>query len=165
MGLSLMNSLSDQQRRINELTAALAAAEHRGDQAEIELRTERRKNVAIEKGVQKLRQLLSPFHQWVGVVFGEFDAMGVSGAGSGEVSDSPAPLKHSAVWDAWKGRLSPLAGRFIDALLTQPMTQTQLRIAAGCAKGSVPSTVSELHRAGLINKQGGKGGKISLKEM
>lgn len=160
MSMSILSPLPDQQRRINELTLALEAAEARGDRLENELRAERRKNSATEKGVAELRTILSPLYQALGMVFGQIESMGVT-------SDpgSPDRSKNSSVWEAWKGRLSPLAGRFIDALLTQPMTQTQLRIAAGCAKGSVPSTVSELHKAGLINKQGGKGGKISLKEM
>jgi len=162
MGLSLMSPLPDQQRRISELTAALEAADQRGDRLEGELRTERRKNATIEKGVAELRAILSPLYQALGMIFGQIEAMGISGTSSPSTGTGMDPRK-AAIWEDWKRKMPGIPARFIDALMMHgELTQAQLRLHAKCAVGSVAGVVSQLYKAGLISKNGGK---VTLKEL
>jgi len=80
-----------------------------------------------------------------------------------QIAGSAPDIRLKAAWENWKSKLPGLPARFIDALLLHgPMTQTQLRIAVGCAAGSVASIVSTLWKAGLIDKNSGR---ISLKQL
>jgi len=127
-------------------------------QLEESLRQERAKVMQVESGVQKLRAVLGPLYNGLQMIYGEMDAMGVL-----ESPSSAMAPQVSRAWENWKQKLGGLPARFIDALLVHgSMTQTQLRIAVGCAAGSVAGVVCTLNKAGLINKNGGK---ISLKEL
>lgn len=123
-----------------------------------ELRTERQKTSRIESGVRELRHVLDPLRRALMKIYDEIDQMEVSGSSVPELD-----ARKKQAWDNWKQQLGGLPGRFIDALLLHgAMTQTQLRIAVGCAQGSVAGAVCALNKAGLINKANGK---ISLKEL
>jgi hypothetical protein len=127
-------------------------------QLEEALRQERTKVMQVENGVQKLRQFLGPLYNSLQMIYGEIDDMGLSPA-----QESAVPPQVSRAWENWKQKLGGIPARFIDALMIHgSMTQTQLRIAVGCAQGSVAGAVCVLNKAGLINKNGGK---ISLKEL
>lgn len=159
MGLSVINPVPDQQRRIHELTQALEAADQRGDRLDAELRTERRKNAAIEKGVAELRTILSPLYQALGMVFGQIEAMGVSGSGSTAASTT----RNSAVWESWKQQLGGKTGAAIDVLLLHgEMSAQQLRIHLKCGNEYVYKVITKLANANLINR---REGKVSLKEL
>lgn len=159
MGLSVINPVPDQQRRIHELTQALEAADQRGDRLDAELRTERRKNAAIEKGVAELRTILSPLYQALGMVFGQIEAMGVSGSGSTAASTP----RNSAVWESWKQQLGGKTGAAIDVLLLHgEMSAQQLRIHLKCGNEYVYKVITKLANANLINR---REGKVSLKEL
>jgi hypothetical protein len=158
-GMTLSSPLPDPQRRIDELTLALQAADERGDRLEAELRAERRKNANTEKGVAELRKLLAPFYQWLGMVFGHIDAMGLTWDGS---ANSSAP-KNSAVWESWKQQLGGKTGAAIDVLLLHgEMSAQQLRIHLKCGNEYVYKVITKLANANLINR---REGKISLKEL
>ena len=170
MSMVPFTPLPDQQRRINELTAALAEAEHRGDQLEVELKAERRKNAATEKGVHHLRQLLSPFHQWMGLVFGEFDSMGVGELPLGEQPDDPtrtmSPRK-VAVWESWIEKLGgkdSFAGKMISALLQHgALTSKQIAIHIGTKRmATVYEATVKVNKAGILDKNGDR---FSLKDL
>lgn len=123
-----------------------------------ELRQERGKANQVESGAAALRVFLRPLHSALLQVFGEMDNMGVS-ASSSSVPDS----RVAAIWADWKQKFPGHPSKAIDALLLHgSMTQGQLRIAVGCATGTISNVVSILNKAGLINKNGGK---ISLKEL
>lgn len=159
MGLSIINPVQDQQRRINELTQALEAADERGDRLEAELRTERRKNATMEKGVTELRTILSPLYQALGMVFGQIEAMGVIGS-SPAASSAP---RNSAVWESWKQQLGGKTGAAIDVLLLHgEMSPAQLRIHLKCGNEYVYKVITKLANANLINR---REGRISLKEL
>ena len=116
---------------------------------------------SLEAGTGRLRAALTPLYGALQHVFGDLDDMGV------EMPNAPAnsgiDSRQKAIWDSWKQKLDPQAGKAIEALLTHgALNQTQLRIHIGCAKGSVPGIVFRLNKAGLIDKNGGK---ISLKEL
>ena len=122
-----------------------------------QLRQEKLKAVSVGRGVTQLREILSPMFNGLKMVFGEIDAMGVVDAPSAPDS------RVAAIWSDWKQKFPGHPSRAIDALLLHgSMTQGQLRIAVGCATGTISNVVSILNRAGLINKNGGK---ISLKEL
>ena len=163
MSLSVFNPLPDQQKRINELTKALEASDERGDRLENELRVERRKNVAIEKGVAELRSILSPLYQALGMVFGQIEVMGVKEAAVGVGGTPVADLRTKAVWDSWKQKLGEGPAKIIDALLLhREMSTQQLAIATQYHRTSIPAMIFKLNKAGLLNKSGGK---FSLKEL
>lgn len=126
-----------------------------------DLAAERAKGGSVEAGAAKLRKILGPLYGALGQIFGEIGEMGVEDRTSSSASQTDPRVK--AAWDSWKTRLSPMAGRFIDALMVHgSVNRTQLRIAVGCGESSVTNTIYELNKAGLINKNGNK---VSLKEL
>jgi hypothetical protein len=124
---------------------------------ERELEAEHTRNVSISSGAQELRQILAPLYHALGLIFGQVEAMNLPGTATG------IDPRKAAIWAEWKQKLPGHPAKFIDALLIHgSLTQTQLRIHAKCAAGSVPGVVSKLWQAGLINKNNGK---ISLKDI
>ena len=112
----------------------------------------------VEGGVSRLRTALTPLYQALQQIYGDIDAMEISP----ESGNGMDPRK-AAVWEDWKRKMPGIPSRFIEALLLHgELTQTQLRLHAKCAQGSVAGVVSQLWKAGLINKNGGR---ISLKEI
>ena len=159
MGLSLLNAMPDPQAQLRTLQQELYNRNRQLAEAEEALRQERLKSASLEKGVAILREILNPLHQGLNLVFGQIDEMGVA---SGSSTTGMDPRK-AAVWEDWKRKLPGIPARSIDALMLHgELTQTQLRLHAKCAVGSVAGVVSQLWKAGLINKNGGR---ISLKEL
>jgi hypothetical protein len=158
MSLTL-TAIPNPQQQLESLQRELYQRNRQIAELEETLRQERAKNASIERGVGELRTVLSPLYQALGHVFGEIEHMGVGEVASGSTMSPRA----QAAWANWKQKLGGLPAKFIDALMVHgSMTQTQLRIAVGCANGSVAGVVSTLWKAGLINKNSGK---ISLKEL
>ncbi len=121
-----------------------------------ELSRERNRETQVESGVRELRRVLDPLYRALQMVYGEIGELGI------QPGLDLHPAK-AAAWENWKKKLGGLPARFIDVLMIHgEMTQTQLRIAVGCAAGSVAGVVCTLNKAGLINKAGGK---VSLKEL
>lgn len=148
--LMLNGDVDDRNQTIESLRARI-------NQLTVALEDERHKSSRVESGVRELRHVLDPLYRALQQIYDEMDSMGVQ-----ELGASVNP-RVSAAWENWKHKLGGNPARFIDALLLHgPMTQTQLRIAVGCAAGSVAGVVCALNKAGLINKAGGK---ISLKEL
>lgn len=121
------------------------------------------------RALTALRQQLSPLYRALQRVFGELDEAGVADApatGTAAPSNSAAPRQDArvaAIWDSWKVRLGPASAAVIDALLLQPnMNTTQLAIAIGKSRNTVPNLIFKLNQAGLITKNGGR---FSLKEL
>ncbi len=112
----------------------------------------------FHRGLNEFRDSVRPMFDGLCRVFGQLDR--IPGANSSESVTTP---RASAAWESWKQKLGGQAAKAIDALLLHgTMNQVQLRIHIGCANGSTPGIVSQLWKAGLINKNGGK---ISLKEL
>ena len=156
-----MNPLPDLRQQVESLQRELYKRNQQLNEVEEALRQERLKSAALERGVSRLKQALSPVYDGLRMIFGEIDAMGVGDAGVAATSGMD-PRK-AAVWEDWKRKMPGIPARFIDALMLHgELTQTQLRLHAKCAQGSVAGVVSQLWKAGLINKNGGR---ISLKEL
>ena len=121
------------------------------------------------RALSMLRRQLNPLYRAMQAVFGELDAAGVVDepmaagepprpAATGAVDD-----RTRAVYESWKARLGPMAGKVIDALLVHgDMNTTQLSIAAQIHRTNVPKVIYKLNQAGLINKNGGR---FSLKAL
>lgn len=163
MSMTVFNPLPDQQYRIEDFAKAIGMLEERADRLELELRDERRKNQAIEKGVGELRTILSPLYQALGMVFGQIDAMGFSGV---EPSTSAPVTKSSPAWESWKQKMgaNSAAAKIIDMLMLHgKLNNTQIRIHLGTSRmQTVYDAISKLNKAGLLNKNGDE---FSLKEL
>jgi ribosomal protein L29 len=135
--------------------ATIRALEDRVRELERSLEDERAQNISNNAGAQELRKILAPLYGALQMVFGELNKL--------ESNPDPYDNHKAGVWEDWKRKMPGHPAKFIDALLIHgALTQTQLRIHAQCAAGSVPGVVSKLWQAGLINKNNGK---ISLKEI
>lgn len=104
-----------------------------------------RMQVSVSEFVNRLR----PLHQMLDSFFG------------GTTGDSPAsapsgtPMPHNRdAWTAWKQQLPERCGRIIDALLVQPLTQTQMKTFCKMDQATVSRMVSILDRNGLVERDG-----------
>jgi hypothetical protein len=162
--MSLLHSptiLPPPHNRIAELTRENDALKAEIRELKFKLQRADESLMAVENGASRVRTVLTPLYQALQQLFGDFEVMGV-----GEGAQAEADPRKSQAWENWKARLGTMPGRFIDALLVHgAMTQTQLRIAVGCNRSSVAPTVCRLNKAGLIDKESGKGGKIKLKTL
>lgn len=158
---------ADMQRELIATRRERDEAEAKVAELEADLVRERAKSKTVERGVQKLRQQLSPLHQALGMVFGEIEAMGIEerspeSFGKSEVID---PRKVRA-WDDWKQKMgaSSAAAKIIDFLMIHgELTQTQMRIHLGTNRmQTVYDACSKLNKAQILNKNGDK---FSLKEL
>ena len=153
----------DPERRRRELEAEVDDLHNQLDDKDAELRRERQKMAAVERGVAELRTVLNPLYQALQHIYGEIDAMGVGES----VSTAAAPtVRASAAWESWKQKLGPnsAAAKIIDILMLHgELTHTQLRIHIGTSRmQTVYDAVSKLNKAALLNKNGDK---FSLKEL
>ena len=160
MSMAVFTPLPDPMKIAAELRREIEKLRAQLETAQEELRQERQKTAAMESGVRQLRAVLTPLYQALAHIFGEIDAMGVGAMPPTATGVDP---RKAAVWEDWKQKLGGQAAKAIDALLLHgELTQTQLRLHIGCARGSVPGIVYQLNKAALINKNGGR---ISLKEL
>jgi hypothetical protein len=134
-----------------------------GDLAVANAERDRAQATAI-RAVGNLRNQLTPLFQALKMVFGEMDAVAPAGvAVPGQEVVSTVSPRELQVWEAWKKKMPGKAAEFIDILLTHgEMNAAQLKIAGKCASDTVYQTIHRLHKAGLINKNGGK---VSLKKL
>jgi hypothetical protein len=141
-------ALEDELRDLrNELMHANAAA------------TQAKRDTA--RALANLRRQLNPLYRALKDVFGELDAAGVEDSAP-TVAGASNP-RVAAVWESWKSKLGAGAAKCIDALLLHgDMNTQQLSIATGYHRNTVPQYVSQLNKAGLINKNGGR---FSLKSL
>lgn len=112
------------------------------------------------RALSALRRQLSPLYRALQQVFGELDTVGVD-----ESADpvSAAVNRTSPVWAAWKQRVSPSAGRVIDALMIHGELNIQsICVAATMGRNTVYTAIAELKKAGVLNKNGGR---FSLKQL
>lgn len=127
-------------------------------QLEVDLATEKARSKQTLEGAAELKLVLTPLYKGLRHIFGEFDAIGVQDVSS---ASSGGDKKLSAAWESWKKKLGGKAAMAIDVLfLHGEMNATQLRIHLQCGNDYVYNVISQLHKAGIINKNGGK---ISLK--
>jgi DNA-binding transcriptional ArsR family regulator len=119
-----------------------------------------------QRALVALRQTLSPLHKVLLAIFGELDSAEVYGDEGKYQSSTPTAAddpRIAAVWQAWKHRLGTTASKVIDALLLHgEMNTSQIAIASGLSRKTVPTGIYQLKQAGLINKNGGR---FSLKEL
>lgn len=109
------------------------------------------------RALSALRQQLNPLYRALQAVFGEIEASGIS-------DDGPAPTnaRIAAVWENWKSKVGSSA-KLIDALLLHgEMNTSQLSVATGFHRTTIPAHVFKLNKLGLLNKNGGK---FSLKQL
>jgi hypothetical protein len=105
----------------------------------------------------RLRQILSPLYIALQQVFGELRS-------SENIPVSPVGAQGAnPKWEYWKQKLGGKAAEFITELLIHgEMTGRQLIVATRCSDRTMYKTISELNKAQLLNKNGGK---FSLKEI
>lgn len=144
--------IADLEEEIRELKAQLSSAH-----AAVLLA---RNNAAL--AMSTLRRQLSPLYRALQAVFGELDAAGVEDQAAGQLG-SKVDSRVSAVWEAWKQKLSPACGKIIDALLTHSeLNSAQLKVACRLGTSTVSDSIYKLNKAGLINKNAGR---FSLKQL
>lgn len=148
------DALRELQEENKRLARALQDANVRADRASED----------AQRAMGALRKQLTPLFRALQSVFGELDAAGVGDDAPGPApSAAPADDRVRAVWENWKQKLGVGPAKCIDALLLhREMTTQQLSIATGYHRNTVPQYVSALHKAGLINKNGGR---FSLKTL
>ena len=153
---SLQRELMNRNRQLNEAESHIA-------DLEAELLRERAKGKQVERGAQRLREVLSPLHEAIGMVFGEIDAMGIE-APAQTSAPGGVDTRKAAVWEDWKSRLGGFAAKAIDALLLHGELSTdQMMIHLRTSRRqTVHDTVSKLNKAGIIAK---RDGKVSLKAL
>jgi len=160
VSLSILSPLPDPLKRVHQLQQEIDDLRNQLEDAQDDLRKERQKTATMERWVSRLREALTPVYSGLQMIFGEIEATGVQGE---MASASGLDPRKAAVWEDWKRKMPGIPARFIDALMLHgELSQTQLRLHAKCAQGSVAGVVSQLWKAGLINKNGGK---ISLKQL
>jgi hypothetical protein len=108
------------------------------------------------RAVANLRKQLGPLYRALQMVFGEIEAVSSDEPTATASAPQAAPSDRVAkIWESWKARFPGKAAAIIDALLLQPgMNQSQLAIAVGCHRASVPDLVYKLNKAGLLRKEG-----------
>jgi TolA-binding protein len=142
-------------REIDRLERELLEVQNQRDQAVLD-------GQQAQRALKALQRQLQPLFSALRMVFGELDAVGIEEEESAPSVASAPPAKKE-VWDAWKSRLGGAASKIIDALLTHGELNTQqLSIVTGLHRTTVPNGVSQLNKAGLINK---RDGKFSLKAL
>ena len=102
-----------------------------------------------------LRKVLNPLYRSLQVVFGELDAAGVT-----DTVSSPAGATNDGAntkWDEWKKRLDNNCARVIDALLLAgEMNVKAIMVACRMGEAKVYRSTSQMGRAGILVKNGGK---------
>ena len=159
MPLLLEGGTDNRDQVIAELRKKLQATEE-------ELAVERVRRNTTEAGARNLKETLAPLYRALQMVFGDLDAMGLTGghaaAGTTAESDGLSEAKR-AIWRSWQEKMPGRPAQFIDLLLVHgAMTHQQLKIAARGGNTTVRDTLSRLTKAGLIEKNGGK---VSLKKV
>lgn len=120
----------------------------------------------LERGIRALRQQLSPLHRALRAVFGEIELAIGEEEFSAPAPGSSAPPSSSGVDPRWQHAKETFPGvpsQIIDALLSQrELNLTQL--AGYCRRdySTIKRAAQVLSKAGLLAKEGGKGGKIRL---
>jgi hypothetical protein len=128
-------------------------------QLEEELQAERSKANSVEAGAMQLRAALNPLYTALRRIYGQMDEMGIEDA----PPTTKGPRRASEAWESWKQKLGGKPAQAIDTLLLHgEMNAPQLRIHLQCGRDYVYNVISILHKANLINKNGGR---ISLKEL
>lgn len=147
----LREAVTELQRENDTLRAKIS-------ELNIKLTREEEASDSASEAVNKLRSALTPLYSALQQLFGDIEAAGFTA-----VPTSGIDPRKAVIWEDWKRKMPGIPSRFIDALMMHgELTQGQLRLHAKCAQGSVTGAVSQLWKAGLINKNGGK---ISLKEL
>lgn len=122
----------------------------------------REQSVAATRALGNLRRQLDPLHKALRAIFGELDAANIESSESNDSQSSVSP-RSAQVWESWKQRFGGGTAKVIDALLLhKEMNTTQLSIATGLHRTTIPALIFKLNKASLINKNGGK---FSLKEL
>lgn len=139
----------------------------RRELSDAQVETERAREDA-NRALGALRRQLSPLYLAMQAVFGELDAANITDAPSeapraAEARASETDPRIKAVWDSWKSRLPPAAGKVIDALMLHgELSPVQLKVAGRMGTSTVSFALAKLNGAGLLTKNGGK---YSLKQI
>jgi len=156
------DAVRDLRDKIDELGSRL-------DQAREEARQWHEKYEQAYMALAKLRRTLNPLYSSLQTLFGDLALVSDYGAGETVPAQPAAPVQDDrtkAVWDAWKTKLGRNCARIIDALLVHgSLTSTQISVTTGIHLSNVPKSIYVMNRAGIINKEGGKGGRFSLKRI
>ena len=90
-----------------------------------------------------------------GFIHGLRALVGGSGAAPSSQQSSSAPMPHNRdAWNAWKQQVPPACAKIIDALLVQPLTQTQIVSFCKMRQSTASQMLGILKRNGLIEMDG-----------
>lgn len=120
------------------------------------LRDERERSATAFRSMARLKSALSPFYKALQMIFGELDDVdgdqGGAAAGSSAAANQPVS---EAAYRAWKDRLPPSCGKIIDALLVQPLNNSQLKTLCKLGTSTVIEAIGILKKNNLVDKQDG----------
>lgn len=137
-------------RELRQANAEKNAAEVRATNAEEE----------VDALVAPLRQVLTPIHQALKIVFREMDAVDGGGSSTGASGDGGAQsetVERKAYWAEWKERLGPSCAKVIDLLLLQgSATVINISTAVKMSTKTVYIATSKMGRSGILQNSGGK---------
>lgn len=146
---NVYQQLENENSRLERENASLRAQVR---ELNIQLAREREKSTGVGEGAQRLKNILSPLHTALKMIFEELDGVEV-----------PTGTQSNPVWDDWKKKLGGKSAEAIDVLMMHgELNADQLRIHLHCARTHVYNVISQLNKAGVIIKNGGR---ISLKKL
>lgn len=108
--------------------------------------------ISLQSGVAGLRRQLAPLFSSLKALFGEMDRVAGADMPPGPSPSQPIP---AIAFEAWKKRLPPSCGKIIDALLIQPLNNTQLKSMCKLGNTSVIEGLSILRKNNLVDKDSG----------
>jgi hypothetical protein len=114
-------------------------------------------NRSLIAAMEKLRQMLSPFHRLLRGVFGEIEVViGPESAESRSPFPSASPSNaNDPRWESYKQTFPGVAAQIIDALLShQQMTYGQLKTLLRRDYNTIKNAAAKLRQAGAIIKEG-----------
>jgi len=114
-----------------------------------ELRDLREEFEDFKEGVERERNQLGAMLHSLRIIFN-------AGADSATIPTAEAPGQpiSSAAYEAWKRRLSPACAKVIDALLTMPMSATQLKKYCSLGYSTVTAALGTLRANSLLDRAG-----------
>lgn len=106
-----------------------------------------------QRVLSRLRKQLQPQYESLQALFGELDQAGAVAESVVGTAGQPIPASR---YDAWKQRLPPACGKVIDALLTQPLTQSQLETYCKMHFNTVRNSLLTLKSNSIVEKDSDK---------
>jgi len=134
------------------------------DLADEKLKTQEARNQSSKalRAQARLRQRLDPLYQAIRAIMEDLPESTGADAETAEIPGNTA-LVSGVAYAAWKNQLPNSCGKIIDALLIQPLTQTQMATICKMNYYTARNAVIILRKNGLLEQEGG--GMFRLKRL